>query len=107
MRLAYLYSRYPVLSQTFCDTEMLALEELGFSLFIGSVHSPLTTLRHAHAARLRAMVQYAPPPTIIRLWEEKVRAENKWPTALISRHNHQYGTEAKAALRARNAAYFA
>src|SRR5438270_86989 len=25
MRLGYLYSRYPVLSQTFCDTEMLEL----------------------------------------------------------------------------------
>jgi len=25
MRLGYLYSRYPVISQTFCDTEMLAL----------------------------------------------------------------------------------
>ena len=26
MRLGYLYSRYPVLSQTFCDAEMLELE---------------------------------------------------------------------------------
>ena len=31
MRLAYFYSRYPVLSQTFCDTEMIALERMGFS----------------------------------------------------------------------------
>ena len=29
MRLAYLYSRYPVVSQTFCDSEMLALEAMG------------------------------------------------------------------------------
>ena len=43
MRLGYLYSRYPVLSQTFCDTEMLALERLGFELEIGSVYPPLTS----------------------------------------------------------------
>ena len=29
-RLAYLFSRYPVVSQTFCDSEMLALEAAGF-----------------------------------------------------------------------------
>jgi len=46
MRLGYLYSRYPVISQTFCDREMIALERLGFGLEIGSVHAPLTSLRH-------------------------------------------------------------
>ena len=35
MRLGYLYSRYPVLSQTFCDTEMLELERRGFELLLG------------------------------------------------------------------------
>ena len=30
MRLAYLYSRYPVISQTFCDMEMLELERAVF-----------------------------------------------------------------------------
>src|SRR5205085_2595668 len=48
MRLGYLYSRYPVLSQTFYDAEMLALERLGFELEIGSVYPPLTSLRHEH-----------------------------------------------------------
>jgi hypothetical protein len=62
MRLGYLYSRYPVLSQTFCDMEMLALERLGFSLVIGSIHPPLTSIRHPHATRLRTPVHYAPPP---------------------------------------------
>ena len=52
MRLAYLYSRYPVVSQTFCDMEMLELERRGFDLVIGSVHSPLTSLRHEHLGRL-------------------------------------------------------
>ena len=48
MKLAYLYSRYPVLSQTFCDMEMLELERRGYNLLIGSVHPPLTSLRHEH-----------------------------------------------------------
>ena len=38
MQLAYLYSRYPVVSQTFCDMEMLELERRGYDLLIGSVH---------------------------------------------------------------------
>lgn len=107
MRLAYLYSRYPVLSQTFCDTEMLALEELGFPLLVGSIHPPLTSIRHAHASRLQAPIHYAPPRPILRLWEEKTRAEKRWPDALIAAHDQKYGAEVKAATRAQNASYFA
>ncbi|MEP6686692.1 MAG: glycosyltransferase family 4 protein [Verrucomicrobiota bacterium] len=107
LRLAYLYSRYPVLSQTFCDTEMLALEQLGFALTVGSIHPPLTSIRHAHAGRLQAPIHYAPPKPILRLWEEKARAENRWPEALIARHDQEYGSQVKAATRARNATYFA
>lgn len=107
MRLAYLYSRYPVLSQTFCDTEMLALEHLGFALMVGSIHPPLTSIRHAHAGRLQAPIHYAPPQPILRLWEEKTRAENRWPEALIATHEQKYGNGVKAATRARNATYFA
>src|SRR6266511_3969163 len=59
MRLGYLYSRYPVLSQTFCDAEMLALERLGFELEIGSVYPPLTSLRHEHIACLCAPIHFA------------------------------------------------
>ena len=107
VRLAYLYSRYPVLSQTFCDTEMLALERLGFNLVVGSIHPPLTSIRHAHAGKLQAPIHYAPPPPILRLWEEKTRAENRWPEALIAAHEQKYGSGVKAATRARNATYFA
>ena len=53
MKLAYLYSRYPVISQTFCDMEMLELERRGYELLIGSVHPPLTSLRHEHFDRFR------------------------------------------------------
>ena len=55
MRLGYLYSRYPVISQTFCDMEMLELERRGFDLVIGSIHAPLTSLRHAHVGRLQRL----------------------------------------------------
>ena len=67
MRLGYFYSRYPVISQTFCDAEMLALERLGFELEIGSVYPPLTSLRHEHIASLRAPIHYAPPQEILRI----------------------------------------
>jgi len=107
MRLGYLYSRYPVLSQTFCDMEMLALERLGFSLAIGSIHPPLTSIRHPHAGRLETPVHYAPPPSILRLWEEKMRNEGRWPQALIDSHDRRYGNAVKAGTRARNASYFA
>ena len=107
MRLAYLYSRYPVLSQTFCDTEMLALERRGFSLVIGSIHPPQTTIRHPHAAQLRAPIYYAPPQPILQLWKEKIRAQNRWPDALIAAHEQKYGAGVKARTRARNASYYA
>ena len=107
MRLAYLYSRYPVLSQTFCDTEMLELERRGFPLLIGSIHPPLTSIRHAHAARLQAHIEYAPPSPILQRWEAKAKEEFRWPAELIARHEKQYGADFKPALRARNASYFA
>jgi glycosyltransferase involved in cell wall biosynthesis len=107
MRLGYLYSRYPVLSQTFCDMEMLELERQGFDLTVGSIHPPLTGIRHPHAGRLRAPVHYAPPPAIVRLWEEKARTETRWPQALVDAHERKYGPAVKASTRARNASYFA
>ena len=107
MRLGYLYSRYPVLSQTFCDMEMLALERQGFELTVGSIHPPLTSIRHPHAGRLKAPVHYAPPPAILRLWEEKARKEGRWPQTLIDSHDQKYRSGVKAPTRARNASYFA
>src|SRR6266478_5843033 len=107
MRLGYLYSRYPVLSQTFCDAEMLALERLGFELEIGSVYPPLTSLRHEHIACLRAPIQYAPPQEILKLSERNAKTDGKWPRDLVERHERKYGASGKAAQRARNALYFA
>lgn len=107
MQLGYLYSRYPVLSQTFCDMEMLELERRGYELVIGAVHPPLTTLRHEHLRRFRAPVYYAPPAPVMALWEKTTRAAERWPQSMIEQHERKYGPEFKAALRARNASYFA
>jgi glycosyltransferase involved in cell wall biosynthesis len=107
MRLGYLYSRYPVISQTFCDAEMLALERLGLELTIGSVHPPLTSLRHEHISCLRASIHYAPPQEILKILENAARTTGKWPRDLVQQHEQKYGPGAKAGLRARNALYFA
>jgi glycosyltransferase involved in cell wall biosynthesis len=107
MRLGYLYSRYPVLSQTFCDMEMLELERRGYELVVGSVHSPLTSLRHEHLRRLKAPIQYAPPQSILKICEKKAKADGRWPHTLIDEHEKKYGAGFKASLRARNALYFA
>src|SRR6266702_7571201 len=107
MRLGYLYSRYPVISQTFCDTEMLALERLGVDLEIGSIYPPLTSLRHEHISRLRAPIHYAPPQKILRIWEKEAKTTGKWPRDLVDRHERKYGPDVKAEQRARNALYFA
>jgi glycosyltransferase involved in cell wall biosynthesis len=107
MRLGYLYSRYPVLSQTFCDAEMLALERLGFELEIGSVYPPLTSLRHEHIACLRAPIHYAPPQEILKISEKNGKRDGNWPRNLVDRHERKYGPSVKAKQRARNALYFA
>ena len=107
MRLGYLYSRYPVLSQTFCDAEMLVLERLGFELEIGSVYPPLTSLRHEHIACLRAPIHYAPPQEILKISERNAKTDGKWPQNLVDRHERKYGPGVKAEQRARNALYFA
>jgi len=107
MRLGYLYSRYPLLSQTFCDAEMLALERLGLELEIGSVYPPLTSLGHEHIACLRAPIHYAPPQEILKISEKNAKTDGNWPRNLVERHEQKYGPSAKAEQRARNALYFA
>ena len=106
MRLGYLYSRYPVISQTFCDAEMLALERRGIELVIGSVYPPLTSLRHEYIAKLRSPIHYAPPQEILRIVERNAKTAGKWPRDLVEQHHRNYGPGAKPELRARNAFYF-
>ncbi len=105
-RVAYLYSRYPVVSQTFCDSEMLALESLGFELEVVSLNPPPDSFRHERLDRLQAEIHYPPPDKIL---EEEARAPSfmKELGPLIAEHDHKYGASFKAATRARNAWHFA
>lgn len=107
MRLAYLFSRYPIVSQTFCDTEILALERQGVELEIYSIYPPPTSFRHGHAARIKAPIHYAPPQNILKLGEQQAKRTGHWPEKYIADHDRKYGKDYKAALRARNALYFA
>ena len=107
MRLGYLYSRYPVISQTFCDAEMLALERRGVDLEIGSIHPPFTSFRHRHGSSLRAEICYAPPPRVVRMMAQLARRAGIWPAALVAEHEARYGPGFKAEQRARNALFFA
>src|SRR5438445_6292183 len=107
MRLGYLYSRYPVISQSCCDAGMLALERRGIELVIGSVYPPLTSLRHEYIARLGAPIHYAPPQEILKILERNAKTARKWPRELVEQHDGKYEHGAKIQLRARYDFYFA
>jgi glycosyltransferase involved in cell wall biosynthesis len=106
MRLGYLYSRYPVLSQTFCDAEMLELERRGHEIVLASVYPPKTALRHEYLAKLNAPIHYAPPASELTKLIKKAKRNRRWPAALVAEHERKYGPEYKAATRARNALFF-
>jgi glycosyltransferase involved in cell wall biosynthesis len=106
MRLAYLFSRYPVVSQTFCDSEMLALESMGFDLEIVSLNPPPDSFRHERLDRLRAGIHYPPPGTVLAAQAREPAFQEKLGP-LIVEHDAKYGAKFKAALRARNAWHFA
>jgi len=105
-RVAYLFSRYPVVSQTFCDSEMLALEERGFELEIGSLNPPPSSFRHERLDRLKAEIHYPPPPDV----RDELAKDPEYKALLgdlVADHDERYGTSYKAKIRARNAWYFA
>lgn len=106
MRLAYLYSRYPVLSQTFCDAEMLEMERRGVELVIASMYPPKTPIRHEYLSRFRAGVHYAPEKAELEGLAKRAKREGRWPEVLVAQHEKKYGADYKAALRARNALFF-
>lgn len=63
-RLGYLFSRYPVVSHTFIDNEILGLEERGRDIVVLSLSPPKNDFRHGRLDRLRAPVVHAPPPAV-------------------------------------------
>src|SRR6476661_7597314 len=106
MRLGYLYSRYPVLSPTLCDAEMLELERREHEIILGSLYPPKTALRHEYLKKLRAPIRYAPSSRELDALARKAKRARRWPSALVAQHEKKYGAEYKAALRARNALFF-
>ncbi len=107
MKAAYLFSRYPVPSQTFCDTEIRALEVAGFAVEIYACSPPTTSFRHGVEDWPKARVSYAPPPDGLAWWEASARRDGRWPAATIARHEAEYGPRYEPAKRARHALYFA
>ncbi len=106
MRIAYLYSRYPVVSQTFCDSEMLALEAMGFELEIISLNPPPDSFRHERLDRLKAEVHYPPPDRVLNAKAKTPEFDYALGQA-VTEHDDHYGNSYKAAIRARNAWHFA
>lgn len=86
LHVAYLFSRHPVVTQTFSDSEMLALEELGMKLTVGSLRPPLNTFRHERLNRLRAEVHYLPPQGVLERLPIPAPMEE-----LAARHAATYG----------------
>lgn len=106
-RIAYLYSRYPVVSQTFCDSEMLELGRQGVPLVAASIYPPKDSFRHERLNDLSAPVVHQPGSAVLKQLEAEAKADGTWPAEMIARHDAAYGREFKAATRARNALYFA
>ncbi len=106
MKVAYLFSRYPVPSQTFCDTEIRALEEAGVEVEIFSISPPPTSFRHGEASRpLRAPVHYLPPAPVLEVWGSAARRLEQWPAELIAEHTRRYGAERRPERHALHAIY--
>lgn len=107
-KIAYLFSRYPIASQTFCDSEMLALEAAGVPLCIASLNAPPDSFRHERLADIKANAHYPPPAKVLQAMQKFAEADGSWAplTELIEQHDKAYGEEFKAKLRARNALYF-
>ena len=107
--LGYLFSRFPVVSQTFCDTEMLALEAAGHELVIGSLNAPPNSFRHERLNRLKAEVIYPPPSAVLDLPLTDPPDDPAWHAmaALATEHEAKYGKSYKPDVRARNAWHFA
>ncbi len=104
--IAYLFSRYPEVSQTFCDTEMLALERRGVRLAVGAVRPPHDSFRHHYLRDLRAPVFHAPPPQVLVFQEQQARKSNLWPESLLEDHLRRF-PETRPEERVRDAVFFA
>jgi len=105
--IAYLYSRYPVISQTFCDAEMAAMVRRDFDLHVASIYPPKDSFRHGHLKDLVAPLHYPPPPAVLKALVQQAEGNGSWPEKMIDRHASAYGPGYQPHVRARNALYFA
>ena len=87
---------------------MLALEDLGVPLVVGSINPPPDDFRHPRLKQRQAPVFYPPPGKVLESLRRAAEADGSWEplAALIARHDSTYGSDYKAATRARNALYF-
>ena len=106
-RLAYLFSRYAEISQTYVDNEILGLEAAGWDIVICSINPPRDGLRHPRLNSLCAPVFYAPPPEVRKGIENDLIAKGRWPQKFLADHARVYGDETRPELSCRNAAHFA
>jgi glycosyltransferase involved in cell wall biosynthesis len=106
LKVAYLFSRYPVPSQTFCDTEMRALEAAGVEVEIYSCSPPTTSFRHGAEGFPKAPVFYAPPQAALELWEAAAKRSGRWPKEMIDAHAARFGARYQPERRALHAVYF-
>ena len=106
-RIAYLYSRWPVVSQTFCDSEMLAHEAAGWPLVVATLNPPRDSFRHERLGELRAPVLNPPPPAVLKALRRRAEADGSWPAEMVARHLAAYGPSFQPDVRARNALWLA
>jgi glycosyltransferase involved in cell wall biosynthesis len=102
-RVAYLFARYPIPSQTFCDTEMLALEALGLELEIDATSPPKITFRHERLAKLRAELHVLPPARIVRAHALLAERAGRFPLDLVADYDGRHGRDAGGRTLARQA----
>ncbi|MDA0813395.1 MAG: glycosyltransferase [Verrucomicrobia bacterium] len=107
LHVAYLYSRYPVVSQTFCDSEMMALEAMDVKVTIGSLNAPPDSFRHERLDRLKANVLYPAPPEVMTAPDGVRPPFWQKMKALAADHEQRFGADTKPLTRAQNACYFA
>jgi glycosyltransferase involved in cell wall biosynthesis len=102
-RIAYLFARYPIPSQTFCDTEMLALEALGLAIEIDATSPPKLTFRHERLAKLAAETHFLPPARVVRAESLRAERSGRWPAEAVAEYERRYGKDSGARTLARQA----
>lgn len=81
MVLGYVFSRYPVLSETFILREMLEMERLGHRLVICPLRQQFAPVRHARVHQLRAAIWF---PAFVQLLAVNLQRLARQPARYLS-----------------------